>query len=413
MADDRIERAAGMLEEAAKLLRTPTSTDSSIRSTNRHESQESSGIEQALQRAQSMLRSSSSSGLCRRLSKTERLRASSSQKGKNSPSVSGNSKKSKKEKKPFEFALLRSWDEEEEEDESYTIKWDSVIAEGLLEIEEEDDESTIRKALQSALLNKFPVLGVNDFDFAKVKQKRVSFMELCPGSQYNYPMVKKLAGQGILYIKMKQGYEFVYDGKQNVDNVNMDEDPEKYSFVEVPNPSEQDGTPHSDTPVVSVHDVERSSQVPLRQANASERDDFFSTVVKEFPSTIVEPTEMLRYLQKKIVQGRALEITNLAVDLEGDVNFITVDRDNILKTTFDELKNIDDPRITFQVQFYEENAVDSGGPRKEWIRLCNMNIKQKYFEHGLQSHLSEDYFLVGQMVGIALLQNGQLPVFIP
>ena len=35
--------------------------------------------------------------------------------------------------------------------------------------------------------------------------------------------------------------------------------------------------------------------------------DFFSRVVNEFPEDIMEPTEMLRYLQKKIVSGRPLE----------------------------------------------------------------------------------------------------------
>ena len=34
-------------------------------------------------------------------------------------------------------------------------------------------------------------------------------------------------------------------------------------------------------------------------------------------------------------------------------------------------------------------------------------------DNGLKEHLSEDYYYVGQMVGIALLQNGQLPVYIP
>ena len=92
---------------------------------------------------------------------------------------------------------------------------------------------------------------------------------------------------------------------------------------------------------------------------------------------------------------------------------LTVDRENILQTTFEELKDVADPRITFEVQFYGEQAVDSGGPRKEWLRLCNQNIKLKYFDNGLKEHLSEDYFYVGQLISIVLLQNGQLPVYIP
>ena len=141
--------------------------------------------------------------------------------------------------------------------------------------------------------------------------------------------------------------------------------------------------------------------------------DFFSRVVNEFPEDIMEPTEMLRYLQKKIVSGRPLKVTNSSRILEGETNFITVDRHNILETTFEELKHVADPRVTFEVQFYGEQAVDSGGPRKEWIRLCNQKIKDIYFDNGLKEHMSEDYYYIGQMVCIALLQNGQLPVYIP
>jgi hypothetical protein len=59
-----------------------------------------------------------------------------------------------------------------------------------------------------------------------------------------------------------------------------------------------------------------------------------------------------------------------------------------------------------------EEAVDLGGPRKEWIRLMNHAIKEKYFEHGLRPLLSSDYYFVGFMIAVAMLQNGQLPVFL-
>ena len=48
--------------------------------------------------------------------------------------------------------------------------------------------------------------------------------------------------------------------------------------------------------------------------------------------------------------------------LEGETNFIIVDRENILQTTFEEIKEIEDPAITFEVDFYSERTQDSGGP---------------------------------------------------
>ena len=98
--------------------------------------------------------------------------------------------------------------------------------------------------------------------------------------------------------------------------------------------------------------------------------------------------------------------------LNGDVNLITVNRDSLLQSTFSELEFIHNYRLTFSVDFMGEECVDQGGPRKQWIRLVNQAIKKKYFENGLRTYLSKDYFFVGLMIAIAVLQNGQLPTYI-
>ena len=69
--------------------------------------------------------------------------------------------------------------------------------------------------------------------------------------------------------------------------------------------------------------------------------------------------------------------------------------------------------VTFEVDFMEEKVRDFGGPRKEWIRHMNFAIKEKYFDQGLREHISDDYFCVGIMMDIVLLQNGQLTTFLP
>jgi hypothetical protein len=46
----------------------------------------------------------------------------------------------------------------------------------------------------------------------------------------------------------------------------------------------------------------------------------------------------------------------------GDTNYITVDRDQILESTFSELKYINNFRLTFKVDFMGEESVDLGGP---------------------------------------------------
>ena len=84
----------------------------------------------------------------------------------------------------------------------------------------------------------------------------------------------------------------------------------------------------------------------------------FETVITEIPGDITKPNEVLRYFQSKIHRGRPLDISDDAVPLDNDTNFISVDRGNVLKTTFEELKRsktllqhlkwtfmVDEPRI--------------------------------------------------------------------
>ena len=66
------------------------------------------------------------------------------------------------------------------------------------------------------------------------------------------------------------------------------------------------------------------------------------------------PVQMLQCLQDSVIVGRALEIVNVSESLEGDVNFILVNRYNLLETAFDEIQLIENPRLTLQVQFYGE-----------------------------------------------------------
>ena len=146
----------------------------------------------------------------------------------------------------------------------------------------------------------------------------------------------------------------------------------------------------------------------------SDSDSSNSLITDINEQELTDRVEILRFLQKRIIRGRELDIKCLSDTTEGgETNFICVNRDDILNTTFSELKDIQDYCITFEVDFVGEIAKDLGGPRKEWIRLMNQAMKEKYFDKGLRPYLADDYYYVGIMIGIALLQNGQLPSFIP
>ena len=427
MDEEKLKRAAGLLKEASDMLFSVENSSSS--NTPSRRTNEGS-IGETLVRARSMMQTSSNSGLYRRLNRNERLRAVTT-------STSTKNKKEKKSKnlesKPFEFALLRANSEEsDEEDEVQTLQREKIAERGMVVLNEDDSESSVRAKIVSSLKWQYSMLGPNDFDFVKVTQKRISVLRLAENTEYNYSVVKKLAGQGLLYIRMKQAFDFVLNEPHSEqDQCDFPSEQDYHQPVQrctsatihqtgsfttaITHQTEESAsaTDHQRGEVTSAtaHQTGGLNSInkPLMDDNGNE---FYNKIINEFPSAdIADPTEMLRYLQSKIVRGRLLDVTDDATILVGETNFIAVDRDNMLETTFDELRSVDDPRLTFQVEFYGEQAQDSGGPRKEWIRLCNQQIKTKYFDHGLKEHLAEDYFFVGQMAAIALLQNGQAPKY--
>ena len=54
---------------------------------------------------------------------------------------------------------------------------DSIIASGILMVQEGDNEKTIRSALTKSLTGKVPLHGTNDFEFVKVRHKAITMLE--------------------------------------------------------------------------------------------------------------------------------------------------------------------------------------------------------------------------------------------
>ena len=148
---------------------------------------------------------SSNAGLYKRLNKNERLRAAA---GKSSSKGSTSSKKEKAarslEKKPFEFALLRAHDVDSDGEEEDSLRKDYVINRGIVTLTASDTEKLIREKIVSSLKTRYPMIESRDFEFVKVVKKKISVLQMGKGTEYDYTVVKKLAGQGLLYIRMKQ-----------------------------------------------------------------------------------------------------------------------------------------------------------------------------------------------------------------
>ena len=66
------------------------------------------------------------------------------------------------------------------------------------------------------------------------------------------------------------------------------------------------------------------------------------------------PVEILKYLQENLVQGRSLEIADASQCIDGETNFIMVDRSNLLNTATEEIQHLQNKYLTLEVQFYNE-----------------------------------------------------------
>ncbi|XP_060587126.1 uncharacterized protein LOC132742678 [Ruditapes philippinarum] len=126
---------------------------------------------------------------------------------------------------------------------------------------------------------------------------------------------------------------------------------------------------------------------------------------------ISDPIHALKYIQSKIVIGRKLDIEeeDLLTSITGATNYIVVDRFNILSTGMQEIRDIQNLRLTLEVQFYGETAEDLGGPRKEFFDLILQEIQKKFFDPIRDWIDNKEYETIGKIFALSMLQNGRLP----
>ncbi|CAH3044710.1 unnamed protein product, partial [Porites lobata] len=220
--------------------------------------------------------------------------------------------------------------------------------------------------------------------------------------EYSFKQVKSLAGQGAIYLRLKHGFGFLLDNQGSDNSSLKDNDVSNHTKRSMPistlQPPQrpQEGSNHT-----------QSSPFANLEAAVAE---CISICKKD---NVCNPVEILRCAQKLIVQGRPSDVNSPDQPLDGETNFVSIDRFNILESAMEEFKDLQNPRLTLEVSFYGEQAHDAGGPRKEFFRLCLKEIQQKLFENGLRELMAEEYEFAGTIMGLSILQNGPTPRFIP
>lgn len=375
-------------------------------------------VGQAVNRARAMMTQSTSRGMFSRLNSRERLRATSS----TNLQVPGKAKKAKLDPKVFEFVLVKVDDENEDSDSTLMLTDDSIVLRGFITLDQEASEMDVRKALSDAINMKYPVVAGQDLVFLKANRRRLSQPVNC--HEYSFKQIKSLAGQGSIYVRVKQGYSFLLDEEEKENPKHWDSLQDNHQACH---------TQSTPTPVPIPEPVQ--AHVPSEHPQSDGDDDLSFVTVRNLntatdvnlaslESAVEEcvricgdacnPVEILRCAQKTILQGRTLDVTSLDIAIgDGDTNFVSIDRFNVLNSAIEELKDIQNPRLTLEVSFYGENAYDAGGPRKEFFRLCLREIQQRFFDNGLRELMAAEYESIGTIMALSILQNGPIPRFIP
>ncbi|PFX24171.1 hypothetical protein AWC38_SpisGene11235 [Stylophora pistillata] len=112
----------------------------------------------------------------------------------------------------------------------------------------------------------------------------------------------------------------------------------------------------------------------------TEMDIITQEIINYCVNVVQNPVEILKYAQRKILNGRPLETADVSIEIEGETNFILVDRENLLELGFEEISTISNFRLPLEVNFIGEAARDFGGPRKEFFRLMLIEIKNNFLK---------------------------------
>ena len=361
--------------------------------------------------------------------------------------------------------------------DSWMLTEESVVVRGFITLNSGASEQVVRKALCDAIQLKYPAVASQDLVFLKANRRKLTQPVNCQEYSYKQLKllagqgaiyIKLRTGYNFLLDNQNTDNGSMEDSGESYENderrpvatpeprripvptteptrpvptfestgpVSISEPARPVSAFEPRRPlptNEATGPVSAFEPTGPLPTTEPTGPVfasePLESQQTNNVGDVNKTLADSIPDletaaeecvntckthNVSNPVEILKCAQNYIVQGRPLDVTSLAQALDGETNFVCIDRFNVLESAVEELKAVDNFRLTLEVSFYGEKAHDSGGPRKEFFRLSLKEIKDKYFDNRLRELVAEEYEYVGVIMALSILQNGPVPRFMP
>ena len=162
-----------------------------------------SNVGSALSRARAMISHSTSNGAFSRLGRRERLRATSTNRQNENPPK----RQKKLERKVFEFVIV---DVRESGGISWSFSEDIVLLRGIIELLNNSSEADVREQIGKAARMKYSILSNKDFEFLRATRR--VFSKPVNSGAFDFQQVKLLAGQGSIYVKLKDHIYCLLEG---------------------------------------------------------------------------------------------------------------------------------------------------------------------------------------------------------
>ena len=218
--DNRMQQLSRHLREANSILtsfiapsnQSNTSQSSTVAnpSGTSPSTSTSTTVGSVLNRARAMISRSVSNGAFTRLGRRERLRATA---GSSQSASNPTLKKRKEEAKVYEFVLVEVKDTEPM---PWSLSEDKVLLRGIIEIDSACKEIEIREQIGKAVRMKYANISNDDLQFLRATRRKLSKPVNC--GSFDFKQIKLLAGQGAVYIKLKDWAYCLLEDDASVDD---------------------------------------------------------------------------------------------------------------------------------------------------------------------------------------------------
>ena len=106
---------------------------------------------------------------------------------------------------------------------NWSLTEDNVLLGGIIEIDSTSKEADIRERIGNCIRLKYSSVTNSDFEFLRATRRKLSKPVIC--GDFNFKQIKILAGQGSIYLKLKDWiYCLINEGPNSDDDTGKNSD---------------------------------------------------------------------------------------------------------------------------------------------------------------------------------------------